>query len=132
MGTDRRGFLQVAGLAGLGLVLAKPAIEVFSRLQPESTLGASGSLSAAGSSGVKLAMAVDIAACEAGVAAGCNMACQTACHLWHNVPDVAKYGGELEEEIKWIWQDEYGKVFHENLIEHVDYENDDKKKYLVI
>jgi len=123
MGTDRRGFLVVAGMAGLGLVLAKPAIELFSRLHPESTLGETEGLSLAGTSQKKLAMLIDVKKCDA-AQPDCGRICETACHEWHNVPINMP---DPEEEIKWIWQDKYGKVFEEHLIEYVDEEDTARK-----
>lgn len=123
MGTDRREFLQVAGLAGLGVMLAIPAIKVFSTLQPGNATEGS---SSEGTSQKRLAMLVDINKC-AEAQPECGMVCQTACHQWHNVPDIP----DREEEIKWIWQDTYGRVFEEDLIPYVD-EEDEKKLELPV
>jgi len=129
METDRRGFLVVAGLAGLGLVLAKPAIELFSRLHPESTLGSNADFLSAGTSQKKLAMLIDISACSKYQEEhGSCTECQEACNSWHNIPNIPNNPiPDHEEEIKWIWQDKYGKVFEEHLIEYVDEENEARK-----
>lgn len=133
MGT-RRGFLQVAGLAALGVVVAKPAIDLFNRLNSndsEVDTEASGAVAGAlpeSKTTRRLAMVIDILKCneykkENG---GCTL-CEVACHTWHKVPDISDH----EEELKWIWDDKYGKVFEENLIPHVDEENEEKKARLV-
>jgi molybdopterin-containing oxidoreductase family iron-sulfur binding subunit len=124
METTRRGFLQVAGLATLGLVVAKPATLLFSKLSGSDASSASGILATSeGSVGTtQLAMVIDINACneykqEHG---GCNL-CEVACHQWHKVPNIPEH----EEEIKWIWEDKYGKVFEEHLIKNLSEEDTD-------
>ncbi|MFC2018110.1 4Fe-4S dicluster domain-containing protein [Chloroflexota bacterium] len=112
METTRRGFLQVAGLAAVGLVVAKPAIDLFSHLNTSGT-------QAEIADQIRLAMAIDINACnkykeENG---GCNL-CEVACHTWHKVPDIPDH----EEEIKWIWEDYSGKVFEEHQMKFIDYD----------
>jgi len=120
MGTDRRGFLQVTGLAALGLVIAKPAIDIFSALQTSgSTASSNASGETTGAAKKLLAMVIDINKCKG---SDCGLECQKACHQWHNVPTIPG-----EEEIKWIWKDTYGRVFEENLIQHVDEEDEAKK-----
>ena len=128
METSRRGFLQVAGLAALGLVVAKPATLLFSKLNSSDTSSASGDLTVTEGSEItrRLAMAIDINKCSKD-ATNCKE-CQIACHRWHKVPNIPDH----EEEIKWIWNDTYGRVFEERLIEHVDEEDEAKKALPVL
>jgi molybdopterin-containing oxidoreductase family iron-sulfur binding subunit len=125
METTRRGFLQAAGLAGLGLVIAMPAVELFKVMSGSSP--SSSELSTAATQ--RLAMVIDINKCneykqENG---DCHL-CEVACHRWHKVPT---HFTDPEEEIKWIWEEKYGKVFEEHLIEHLS-EDDEVIKNLPI
>lgn len=54
--------------------------------------------------GKQWAMVIDVRKCMA--KGDCN-ACQEACHLAHNVPDIEG----SKEEIKWIWKEAYGNAF---------------------
>ncbi|MFC1925820.1 sulfate reduction electron transfer complex DsrMKJOP subunit DsrO [Chloroflexota bacterium] len=139
MGTDRRGFIQVAGLAGLGLVIAKPAVDLFSRLNPGVTDGESDPIDfsasppTGGHGEKRLAMAIDIVKCSEEIAKGTECSdtvkqCQRACHAWHKVPAIP----DREEEVKWIWKDTYGRVFEEHLIDYVDEEDEHKKALAVM
>jgi len=101
MQTSRRDFLMVAGLAALGFVVAKPALDVLSHLKP-----AEASPTGEALIGKRWAMAVDIKACWG--KDGCTD-CIEACHRVHNVPDL----GTIKEQIKWIWTAPYEKVFPE-------------------
>jgi Fe-S-cluster-containing dehydrogenase component len=97
MEIDRRKFLQITGLAFLGLA-AKP---VFDLLPGPAAVDAS---SGSPLSGKRWAMAIDIKACTDND--GC-VDCISACHRVHNVPDI----GNKKEEIKWIWETEFDKAF---------------------
>ena len=101
MPTNRREFLKVAGLAALGLAVAKPALDVFSRLKP-----AEASLIGEPLATTRWAMVVNTKACLE--KDGCTD-CIDACHRVHNVPAL----GTIKEEIKWIWTAPYEKVFPE-------------------
>jgi Fe-S-cluster-containing dehydrogenase component len=112
MDFDRRGFFKVAGLTLLGL-MAKPAWEVFSTVEPPEPSPTAGTLASK-----KWAMGVHFQKCWK--IEGCRD-CIDACHRIHNVPDL----GTLKEEIKWIWTFPFGEVFPENQFEFMeeDYQN---------
>jgi Fe-S-cluster-containing dehydrogenase component len=103
MNISRRGFLQIAGLAALGL-LAKPALDIVSRLNAGRTSTAKGPAATGPLTAKRLAMVVDLKACL--VKEGCTD-CITACHQQHNVPAF----GNAKDEIKWVWKAPYEKVF---------------------
>ena len=114
METNRRGFLKVAGLAALGLIVAKPAIDVFNRMQsPPTSSIAETPLAAESISTTKWGMAINLKACSESDA--CTE-CIDACHSYHNVPDI----DNKEEEIKWIYKAPYEKVFPEHENEFMD------------
>ena len=52
----------------------------------------------------RFAFVVDLPRCRS--RPGCNV-CRQACHLAHNVPEIP----EPAREIKWIWKEEFGRVF---------------------
>jgi Fe-S-cluster-containing dehydrogenase component len=110
---DRRGFLKVAGLTLVGLS-AKPAWQVFSNVEPITTTPTSEELAKR-----KWAMGIYLQKCWN--EEGCRD-CIDACHRIHNVPDM----GTMKEEIKWIWQSPYGKVFPEHDLEFVEEKAHDK------
>jgi Fe-S-cluster-containing dehydrogenase component len=100
MKIDRRTLLKVGGLILAGFTI-KPAIDVFSKMDlPE----ASSPLEPLASK--RWAMAIDLKKCWS--LEGCTD-CIAACHRTHNVPDL----GLPKEEIKWIWEAPFGKVFPE-------------------
>ncbi|MFA5079823.1 MAG: 4Fe-4S dicluster domain-containing protein [Dehalococcoidia bacterium] len=94
MNMDRRSFLKLAAL-GLLALTARPALDLIS--QPSAARALDGPFA-----GKRLAMAIDINACTA----GCTD-CIAACHSVHNVPDM----GNIKEEIKWLWEVNYGQAF---------------------
>jgi molybdopterin-containing oxidoreductase family iron-sulfur binding subunit len=99
MQADRRKFLKLAGLTGLGLAL-KPGWELISGndLLAATPAGADGQK--------RLAMAIDVRLCRD--QQNCTK-CVDACHLYHNVPEI----DDPKEEIKWIWKDSFHHAFHE-------------------
>jgi molybdopterin-containing oxidoreductase family iron-sulfur binding subunit len=116
---DRRGLLKIAGLTLLGLA-AKPGWELFSKVEPQELVPSPETLAKK-----RWAMAVDLKKCWS--IEGCRD-CIDACHRIHNVPDL----GILKEEIKWIWQDSYEKVFPEHELEYSEEENNRKKPVLLL
>ena len=99
MVVDRRGFLKMAGIAGLvGVGIAiKPLYDVFTRVRLPEDAKATGT-----QVGAKWAMLIDPKACKD----GCTE-CIDACHLVHNVPAI----GNQKHEIKWIWNVPYEDAF---------------------
>lgn len=57
----------------------------------------------------QLALVVDLARCRE-VRPGCDL-CRQACHFAHNVPSIP----ERTHEIKWIWDEEFKRVFPEEV-----------------
>src|SRR5512146_2150969 len=111
MDIDRRGLLKVAGLPALGLLI-KPGWQVFSRDEPSDPSPETETLARK-----RWGMGISLRKCWK--AEGCRD-CIDACHRIHNVPDM----GTLKEEIKWIWQAPYEKVFteHEFEVTEEDYQ----------
>jgi len=114
MQTNRRDFLKVAGLAALGLAVAKPVLDIFTHLRPAQA-SVSGELLAL----KRWAMVVDLKACEE---VGECTECIDACHRIHNVPKM----DTLDEEIKWIWKAPTEKVFPEKEYEFLEGDVKDK------
>ena len=113
METSRRGFIKAAGLAALGLVVARPVIDVFSRTESaQASLVADTPMAAKLAPTTRWGMAVNLTACAQDE--GCT-ACIDACHSYHNVPDIPG-----DEEIKWIYKAPYEKVFPESENEFID------------
>lgn len=109
MAIERRRFVQLGGLAALGLVGRAAASS--SQPTPDAAAAAQSAAApaAAGASpapqpgpdalvGGRWAMVVDLDAClrEEGCAA-----CTKACHDTHNVPDFPNH----KDEVKWIWKE---------------------------
>jgi molybdopterin-containing oxidoreductase family iron-sulfur binding subunit len=105
MAVDRRNFLKLAGLTTLGLVL-KPGWEL---LKGDEVLAA---VSSRTTGGKQMAMVIDIRKCME--QENCTK-CIDACHLYHNVPDIA----DKEEEVKWIWKESFHHAFHEQEHEYL-------------
>jgi molybdopterin-containing oxidoreductase family iron-sulfur binding subunit len=105
MEKDRRGFLRLAGATALGLGCGVPLVTALARAS--STDEGEGSM--------RYAMAIDVDKCLK--REGCT-ACADACHRVHNVPHI----DSPEEEIKWIWKETYGDVFHDQIHHYTDKE----------
>ena len=98
MKVSRRGFLQISGLAALGLV-TKQTFDILSRLRlPEPSLAEEDLV------GNRWAMVVNLKACS--TKDECRD-CIDACHRVHNVPDL----GNPKDEVKWIWTTPYEAAF---------------------
>jgi molybdopterin-containing oxidoreductase family iron-sulfur binding subunit len=95
---DRRHFLKLAGLIGLGIA-AKPVIDVLSPAKAAEELAASEK-----QAGKRLAMVIDLKASKDDF-----RSCIEACHRIHNVPDIKN----IQHEIKWIWTTGYEGAFAE-------------------
>ena len=98
MNEDRRSFLKrAAGYAGLGLGCGFPLLDT----------ACSDSSSNEGdgrSSSNQWAMVIDIQKC---LLEDVRRACTKACNREHNVPEIP----DSEEEVKWIWSEDYEDVF---------------------
>ena len=105
MGVDRRGFLKLIGLAGVG-VAGRPALELLLK-------------EASATDSDRWLMIIDLRKCLK--LKGCTK-CVEACHAEHNVPDVGEEK-KSKEEIKWIWKHRFEGAFpnieHEHLAEQL-------------
>jgi len=117
---DRRHFLKIAGLIGLGIA-AKPVLDLLS------PVGAANELATSGSPGTKrLAMVVDLNELEK--SKDVIKACIEECHRVHNVPDFEKAFNEgnisevvkTRQELKWIWTVDYEGAFPEQGHEFIE------------
>jgi molybdopterin-containing oxidoreductase family iron-sulfur binding subunit len=97
MDESRRNFLKIAGCATLGGLWAVPVVKAVAKALE--TKRAPAALSAQ-----RWAMVIDLKRC---LRDDVRQAAADACHVVHNVPDI----GLPEEEIKWIWSEEYEHVF---------------------
>jgi molybdopterin-containing oxidoreductase family iron-sulfur binding subunit len=94
---DRRTFLKLGGLTAAGVALVGVA-------EVASTRSAAGSQDGKFDPGKKWGLAIDMSKCQA--ATGCRD-CMAACHTAHNIPDIPN----PDEEIKWIWPEDYAGTF---------------------
>ena len=94
---NRRKFLKISGISALGLIVAKPAIDVLiSSKQAEAKSSTEGTIAK------RWAMVFKTGACPG----GCND-CIDACHRIHNVPDF----DNSKDEVKWIWDVPFEAAF---------------------
>ena len=100
METSRRSFLKAGGLCTLGLA-SLPAADALAQAALPKVMANPTALV-----GKKWGMVIDMKKCWEKGKEGCKD-CVNACHVTHNVPDI----GNVKEEIKWIWQDEYEHAF---------------------
>lgn len=103
MKMKRREFVQLAGIATLGIVI-KPTLDLLERAETS------------GDNNIKakrLVMAINLKSCPTDD--GCRD-CIDACHSIHNVPDL----GNPKDEIKWIWTTPYKQVFEEQEHDYTD------------
>ncbi|WP_089612419.1 sulfate reduction electron transfer complex DsrMKJOP subunit DsrO [Dehalobacterium formicoaceticum] len=94
MKLDRRNFIRMCGVGILGLGAAK-ADKIFAQV------GSGKYQSTVTSDGKRWAMVIDTKKCE-----NCDD-CIAACHKGHNVPEIKP----KEEEIKWIWKEDFEHSF---------------------
>ena len=95
MKKTRRGFLAIAGGSLLGAIPLVRSAFAESGDAPSSEESCKAN---------QWAMVIDIRKC---VAKGDCRDCQEACHVTHNVPNI----DNKEEEIKWIWKEDFCHVF---------------------
>jgi len=102
---DRRGFLKIAGLVGLGIA-AKPLFDVLSPARAAQELE-----NAETQVGMRLAMVVDVKASKDEFKSAV-----AACNRVHNVPAIE----DVRQEIKWLWTTSYEGAFGESAHEYID------------
>jgi molybdopterin-containing oxidoreductase family iron-sulfur binding subunit len=101
MKVPRRDFLKISGICAMGLLLSN---RILQNVQAADTLAEDKP------SSVRWGMVIDLTK----HVEGCTD-CITACHKAHNVPKVPN----KEEEIKWIWTEEYINTFADELNEYL-------------
>ncbi|UCH45181.1 MAG: 4Fe-4S dicluster domain-containing protein [Nitrospiraceae bacterium] len=100
---DRRKFLKMAGIAGIGLGLGSDFI-LMSPAEASSGKGLP-------SSGERLGMVIDMRKLtNADLARMID-----ACHSAHNVPTLIPEKNDVKNEIKWLWTDTYDHTFPEQI-----------------
>ena len=104
MSEDRRTFLKEAGCAVLGLGCGLPLVRNALAITQH------GSNDNAQSSS-QWAMVVDMEKC---LSEEVRAACTDACHREHNVPELP----DPDDQIAWIWEEEYKHVFPDQVHEH--------------
>jgi molybdopterin-containing oxidoreductase family iron-sulfur binding subunit len=106
MSMDRRKFLKLLGLAGVGLGIGSD----FVQMSPAEASSGHG----LPSSGERLGMVID--------ARNLTDADFTrmidACHSIHNVPTLIPEKNDVKNEIKWLWTDTYNHTFPEQINEY--------------
>jgi molybdopterin-containing oxidoreductase family iron-sulfur binding subunit len=102
---NRRHFLKIAGLIGLG-VIAKPVYDVLSPASAAKEL-----VTSEKHLDKRLAMVIDVTASDDEF-----KACITACHRIHNVPDIKN----VRHEIKWIWTTDFEGAFPEQGHDYIE------------
>jgi Fe-S-cluster-containing dehydrogenase component len=105
MKKSRRGFLAIAG----GSLLGAPLIKGAFAQSDDAASNSEGCISN------RWAMVINLKRCND--KKDCT-ACQTACHEAHNVPKI----DNPEEEIKWIWKEDYCSAFAERCHDHMNTE----------
>lgn len=106
MDESRRKFLKISGCAVLGGLWAVPVMRaVASAFKSEPAPGA---LTAK-----RWAMVIDVKRCQR---ESVRKAVSEACHQIHNVPDI----GLPEEEVKWIWSENYEAAFPNQVHAHTE------------
>lgn len=112
MESSRRRFLKTGGICALGLG-ALPVVNAVAKTDLPKYL-----TNPEGLPGKKWGMVVDMKKCWEKGKEGCTE-CINACHLAHNVPSI----GNIKEEIKWIWNEQFEHAFpsqqNEYSTEHV-------------
>jgi Fe-S-cluster-containing dehydrogenase component len=104
MSEDRRTFLKEVGFAALGLGCGFPLARAAFAANQHGTAQQAASAS-------QWAMVVDIRKC---LNEEVRAACAEACHREHNVPTIP----DPDDHIAWIWDEEYGHVFPDQVHEH--------------
>jgi molybdopterin-containing oxidoreductase family iron-sulfur binding subunit len=106
MKIDRRKFLKMAGLAGVGIGLSSTDM-LKGKAAYASSMAHSGS-----SASERLAMVIDIGKFRSPED---YRRVIEACHSIHNVPDI----GNPKDEVKWIWTDQFEHTFPDQMNEYL-------------
>jgi len=104
MNEDRRSFLKKTGRAAVGLGLGLPILEAACSRPRAGAAGAASSR--------QWAMVIDVEKC---LRDEVRSACAQACHRAHNVPRIP----DSEEEVKWIWSEDFEAVFPDQAHAHL-------------
>ncbi|MBI4826702.1 MAG: 4Fe-4S dicluster domain-containing protein [Nitrospirae bacterium] len=117
MSIDRRKFLKIAGLSGIGLGLsaADSLVKGKAHASEESSLP---------ESGVRLALVIDIGKIRTDED---YKRITDACHSIHNVPSIPN----TKHEVKWIWTDNYEHTFPDQTNEFIPHEMKEKRFLLL-
>lgn len=117
MSIDRRKFLKIAGLSGIGLGLsaADSMIKGKAHASEESSLP---------ESGVRLALVIDVGKIRTSED---YKRITDACHSIHNVPNIPN----TKHEVKWIWTDTYEHTFPDQPNEFIPAEMKEKSFLLL-
>jgi molybdopterin-containing oxidoreductase family iron-sulfur binding subunit len=110
MRIDRRKFLKLAGLTGIGLGLSGTNIFLKEIVGASTTLLHSGSKTS-----TRLAMVIDVGKFESDED---YQRIIDACHSIYNVPTLIPEKGDPKHEVKWIWTDTFDHSFPEQKNEY--------------
>ncbi len=106
MKCNRRAMLKLTLLAAAGLARRRPLFAALVSAVPTDVLKPGAALRSG-----RWAMVIDLRQCLE--SKDCHAACARACHLEHNVPDIAN----PRHEVKWIWREQGAHLFPDQLDE---------------
>jgi Fe-S-cluster-containing dehydrogenase component len=109
MSMDRRIFLKIAGLTGVGLGLS--AADIFVR----NTASASMESHTVSAAATRLGIVIDVSKFKTPEN---YQQIMDACHSIHNVPTLIPEKNNPKNEVKWIWTDIYPHVFPDQVNEY--------------
>jgi Fe-S-cluster-containing dehydrogenase component len=107
MKVTRRTALKLSLVTAFGLTRKHSLFVMLASPKPADVLAPGTALKAG-----RWVMAIDLKKCLA--AKDCHDACVHVCHETHNVPDL----GNKKDEVKWIWREEGGHLFPDQLNEY--------------
>jgi Fe-S-cluster-containing dehydrogenase component len=110
MSMDRRMFLKIAGLTGVGLGLSAADIIV------RNTASASMESLTVSAATTRLGIVIDVAKFKAPEN---YQKIIDACHSIHNVPTLIPEMNNPKNEVKWIWTDSYEHTFPEQVNDYI-------------
>ncbi len=109
MSIDRRKFLKIAGLTGIGIGLSAADLLVRNAVDA-SVASHAGSMAA-----TRLALVIDVSKFKNEESYKNIM---DACHNIHNVPTLIPEKNNPKNEVKWIWTDTYAHTFPDQVNEY--------------